>query len=95
MAHFLDLDDTVSSTLVETESLDDLNEHWTPQGFGIMHIFTKQARIKKSLRDLDFDAPFIQKNLENIDMESVVTVIIGVDKKHRKDVMRLDPVDGE
>ena len=95
MAHFLDPEDTVSTTLLETEQLDDMNEYWMPNGFGIMHIFTEQTRIKKRLRDMDFELPFIQKNLQELDMDSIVTVLIGLDKKHRKNVLRLNPEVGD
>ena len=95
MAHFLSEDNTASTTLLETEQLDDMNDYWTPNGFGIMHIFTEPTRIKKRLRDLDFELPYIQKHFEDIDMDSVVTIVIGVDKKHRKNVLRLNPEVGE
>ena len=95
MAHFLAPDDTISSILLETEQLDDMNDHWTPNGFGIMHIFTEQTRIKKRLRDMDFELPYIQKHFEDMDMDCVVTVLIGVDKKHRKNVLRLNPEVGK
>jgi hypothetical protein len=44
---------------------------------------------------MDFELPYIQKHFEGMDMDYVVTVLIGVDKKHKKNVLRLNPEVGE
>jgi hypothetical protein len=62
MAHFLDPDDGgVSSRLLETELVDYTIEHWTPQAFGMIHIFTSMQDIarQKILRDFAFEMPHI------------------------------------